>query len=99
MERRYWKIAFFFQHRTIFHSLPFHTLLFVILYFYWNSYYASALFLGYFAHIVGDALTPMGVKLFYPFSQYRMNGPVRVGSWGEMVIMGLLVVVLLWRVL
>lgn len=92
-------ITFLFQHRTMFHSLFLHTTLFLILRYYWNTYYASALFLGYFAHIMGDMLTPFGVALLYPFSMRKVRGPIRVGGVVEKGIMVVLVILIVWRLL
>ena len=79
-------ISFLFKHRGIFHSLLFVIFLFIVLGL-WRVDYAWALSMGYISHLFGDALTPMGIALFYPLSNWRIRGPIKVGSIGEWVIL------------
>tara|TARA_Y100000310_G_scaffold344364_1_gene456769 strand:- start:10527 stop:10979 length:453 start_codon:yes stop_codon:yes gene_type:complete len=88
-------IVIFTKHRGLFHSLLFHALLFIVMLYYFNIYYATALFVGYLAHLIGDGITPRGIKLFYPFSNFRIKGPIKVGGWFESLIMVLLFVLIL----
>jgi inner membrane protein len=88
-------IAFFAKHRGFFHSLLFHGILFLIISYFFNTYYAFALFLGYLAHLVGDSVTPMGVQLFYPFLKFKFRGPIKTGGFYESIVLVLLVVVIL----
>ena len=60
-------IVFFAKHRGIFHSLVFHLLLFFLMKPLIGTYYASALLIGYSAHLLGDGFTRGGIVLFYPF--------------------------------
>lgn len=92
-------ITFFFQHRTIFHSLFLHVIIFFGIQYVIGTYYASAVFLGYLAHILGDSMTPMGVQIFYPFSRLKVNGPIRVGSELEVVIMIVLMGLIVWKII
>jgi len=69
----------------------FHSFLFFLISFFFPFSYASALFLGYLAHILADGLTVQGVQLFYPFSSYKTRGPVRVGGLMEEIILLVLV--------
>jgi len=90
------KIASLFsQHRGIFHSLIFTVFLFLLISFLTQTYYAYALALGYLSHLIGDALTPMGVQIFYPFSKFKLSGPIKVGGLGEMFILLLLLAILI----
>ena len=82
------KIASLFtHHRGVFHSLIFTVFLFLLVSFLTQNYYAYALVLGYLSHLVGDALTPMGVQIFYPFSKFKLRGPIKTGKLGEMFIL------------
>jgi inner membrane protein len=92
-------VSFFFKHRGIFHSLLFAVLLFIIVAVYWKSYYAWALALGYVAHLIGDGITPMGIQIFYPFSTYKIRGPIRTGGWMEGMVFLVLVVVIIKELL
>lgn len=75
-----------FKHRGMLHSLLFGLILFFIMSYFWNDYYATALFIGFFAHLTGDMITPQGIKLFYPFLKFRIRGPIRTGGIGEWII-------------
>ena len=88
-------ISFFFKHRGIFHSLFLALLLFFSISVYWSTYYATALLLGYIAHLVGDSFSPSGIQMFYPFSQFKFKGPMKVGGFMEWVIVILLVVLVI----
>jgi len=92
-------VSFFANHRGIFHSLTFSVLVCGLLAYFWNFYYALALFIGYFFHLLGDALTPMGIPVFYPFTGFKLRGPLRVGTWQEWLLFALLVILILREVL
>lgn len=85
-------VNFFAKHRGIFHSLIFSLGLFLVIYFLWNFVYAWAILVGYISHLIGDALTPMGVQVFYPFSKFKLRGPVKTGGMGEWIVLAGLVV-------
>jgi inner membrane protein len=85
-------ISIFVKHRGIFHSIILHLLIFVIVSYFFSVYYAQGLFLGYIAHLIGDGVTLRGVKVFYPFSEFKIKGPIRVGGIFEWLIMGALIV-------
>ncbi len=85
-------LSLFSKHRGLFHSLLFYVLLFFILSFYSSFYYGRALFIGYLAHMVGDCVTRQGVAIFYPFSNFKFKGFVKVGGWVEWVIAVMLLI-------
>lgn len=87
-------IAYFAKHRGFFHSIFFQFLVAIILIYFTKPIYALAIFVGYLAHITGDSLTPMGIQMFYPLSDYKFNGPIRTGSLSEKVLMIILVAVI-----
>ena len=80
-------IAFFFKHRGIFHSLIFAGVVSLILGYFWQANYAYGFLLGYVAHLVGDGITRMGIKPFYPFSKFKVRGPLKVGGFVEGLIL------------
>ena len=90
-------IAFFFKHRGLFHSLILHFGIFLLIYQFFNLYYAIALFMGYLAHIFGDGLTLMGVTIFYPFSDFKIKGPVRVGGFLESIFFVAVFFLIIWQ--
>ena len=86
-------VSFLFKHRGILHSLVIVVVLFVVIGL-WNSYYAWALCIGYLSHLLSDGLTPMGVQCLYPFSSFKLRGPIKVGGIGEWVVLfGLIILV------
>ncbi|MFS1516452.1 metal-dependent hydrolase [Bacillus sp. SCS-151] len=62
-------ISRFFTHRTFFHSLLFVGIL-TFLYGLLPASLVTGIIFGTASHILGDMLTPAGVKLFYPFGLY-----------------------------
>lgn len=84
-------IAFFSKHRGMFHSLLFAVGLSAILGYFWAWNYGLALFIGYLSHLIGDALTPMGVQVFYPFLKFRIKGPIKTGGLMEVLVVIILV--------
>ncbi len=88
-------IAFLTKHRGIFHSLLLYLGLFITVSLIWNNYYAWAILLGYLAHLVGDGITPMGVKIFHPLHDFKIRGPIRAGSTLEGILLIILIVVVI----
>ena len=86
--------VFFSKHRGFFHSIIFHLILFFVMETFFGFYYASGLLLGYTAHLVGDGITRAGLQIFYPFSKFKVKGPVRVGSFVEgLILLGLFLLI------
>ncbi|MBU0457718.1 MAG: metal-dependent hydrolase [Nanoarchaeota archaeon] len=92
-------IAFFAQHRGFYHSLLFFVITFMSVSYLWSNYYAWGLLLGYLAHMFGDGITLMGVQIFYPFSKFKIKGPVKVGGMVESVILIFLVILIVKKFL
>ena len=90
-------VAFFFKHRGLFHSLILHVILFFVVSYFFGTYYASGLMIGYFAHLLGDGFTRGGIAVFYPFSKFKVRGPVRVGGFFEGLIMVALFFLIVWQ--
>ncbi len=90
--------AFLFRHRGLFHSLLFAVLISWGVQHYFGMYYAVGLWLGYVAHLLGDALTRGGVQVFYPFSRFKIRGPLKTGGWMEFILFIILAVLILWNV-
>ncbi|MBU0470513.1 MAG: metal-dependent hydrolase [Nanoarchaeota archaeon] len=85
-------VALFSRHRGFFHSLLFFISSSLVMGYYWNSYYAGGLFLGYSLHLLGDGFTRQGVQIFYPFSDFKISGPIKVGGIVEVLLVLLLIV-------
>ncbi len=92
----FWPVAYSIKwvlgHRGLFHSLIPPLLLFLVCKFIgWNEV-AIAAFIGYSAHLGADMLTPHGIYPLYPIP-WRIRGPIRVGSIGEYIFAGMLVII------
>jgi inner membrane protein len=81
---------FLFRHRGLLHSFLPAFLLYGALALTTTTEIASAAFIGYASHLILDALTPQGVRPFWPL-KYRIRGPIRTKSIGEKVLFTLLV--------
>ena len=91
-------VSFFTKHRGVSHSIFFSALLFFIVKWFFGIY-SWAFLIGYLGHIFADGITPMGVHIFYPFSNFKIKGPIKVGSFAEGVLfLGLVawIIVELW---
>lgn len=71
-------------HRGIFHSLIF-SVLFSIVFYFFNINLAYGFFIGYFSHLVIDSFNIQGVKMFYPFSKYNFKGFIKVNGLIERI--------------
>ena len=88
-------IAFFTKHRGFFHSIFLYLGLFVAVSIIWSNYYGWAILLGYLAHLLGDGMTPMGVKIFHPFHNFKIRGPIRAGSTVEGILLIILIIIVI----
>jgi len=86
-----------FSHRGFIHSIFFFLILGFLIAHFFGDYYAYAILLGYTAHLVGDAISVQGVKIFHPF-QFKIRGPMRVGSTMEVFLTGFVFAIVLWMV-
>ncbi|WP_456371614.1 metal-dependent hydrolase [Methanocaldococcus sp.] len=55
-------------------------------------HYILPVAVGYYSHIVGDSLTPAGVRIFYPISKYKLR---KKGGY-ILIIFWLIFVILFW---
>lgn len=85
-------VAFFSKHRGVYHSLFLAVVLLSGLGYFWRWDYGLAFFIGYLAHLLGDGITIQGVQLFYPFSDWKIKGPIKTGGVLEMVLFLVMVV-------
>ena len=84
---RYFKIInMFLKHRGILHSLLVLPIISLLLYYFDYGYFSLPIIVGYFSHLVGDAITKEGIKPFHPISSFRVNGFIRVGGFSEVVL-------------
>ena len=83
-----------FVHRGFFHSVALGTTITIAVSFV-ASAYALAFAAGFASHLLLDAMTPRGVKPFWP-SQVRVKGFVRTGSVLEALLFFALIAVVVW---
>ena len=71
------------KHRGVIHSLFFHVILGSVLWWWKGFFVGFALFYGYLLHVFADGFTRAGVKIFYPFSEFKIRGPFKAGGLME----------------
>src|SRR3989338_747422 len=87
--------SFILGHRGIFHSLIIPASLWLMSGFLGKTEVAIAIVAGYSSHLFLDALTPKGIAPLYPFSKYRLSGPVKTASWAEYGLLFLFIIILM----
>jgi len=84
-------IEFIFGHRGLLHSI-YPVLGLVILYFIFKTELILALSLGYFLHLVLDALTKEGITFFTVPFRFKIKGFIKTGGILEKVLLIVLVI-------
>lgn len=74
-------VSWAFTHRGFFHSIWFVILSWLIAREI-SSYLASSILIAYFGHLLLDASSKQGIRIFWPL-KWKINGPLRVGKWEE----------------
>jgi len=90
-------LALFLQPRGIMHSLFFAVSIFFVIGLFWDFDYATAIFLGYLSHLLGDLLTKDGLRLFQPFGQLKISGFFKTGKLFERFIFILLIILIVLK--
>lgn len=80
-------VAFLFEHRGFFHSLFAVILAAGAAAAFLPLNYAYALSLGYFSHLLIDAVTLEGIMPFHPLTRWRIHGFLRTGAFYEVVVL------------
>ena len=57
---------------------------------------AIAFSAGFISHLIGDAMTHMGIMPLWPIPQPKFNGPIKTGGFGEFIVMIVLLVSIFW---
>ena len=91
-------VSFFSKHRGFFHSLWFVALSVILVKIFVGVTYAWGLFLGMVSHLVMDGMTRQGVHLVYPLSRFRINGFMKTGGMGEIVVQATVIALMVWKV-
>jgi len=85
-------LQLFLSHRGMFHSFIFLSVLSALIYLF-SKEAGIAFFLGYLLHLALDALTPNGIKFFWPLSSFKIKFFIKSGSIIEEVIFVLVLLV------
>lgn len=87
-----------FKHRGIFHSVFIPLLLFFALSYLGYYIIGLAILLGYLSHILLDALTPSGVKPFWPL-RFKIKGFIKTNSIIEKVLFIFLAIISIFMII
>lgn len=87
-----------FKHRGFFHSIFAPLLLYILIAGLSSTESAMAVILGYMSHLASDAFTKSGVNFLYPFTQFKISGPIKTGGWQESAIFycGIMIVIFIF---
>jgi membrane-bound metal-dependent hydrolase YbcI (DUF457 family) len=58
--------------------------------------YAVAISIGFFSHLISDALTHNGIMPLWPIKRPKFNGPIKTGGIGEYLIILVLLMMIYW---
>jgi len=88
--KKFWYIArplkFIFGHRGFFHSIYPGLILLILFIFLAQPYIGLACFIGYLSHLLTDSITKEGINFLHPFSMFRIQGFVEVGTLTETIV-------------
>ena len=74
-----------FKHRKIFHNIWVMTGISIGLYYYLNWIWSILFAIGFISHLILDALTPMGVYIFWPLKyRFHIKSPIVTGNIYEL---------------
>jgi len=88
-------INFLFGHRGFFHSIYIPLILYFILYNIINEI-GIAVLVGYFSHLLMDALTKNGIRPLYPIINRKINGFIKTNSILEKIIFLIIILLILY---
>lgn len=78
-------VGWVLRHRFWLHSV-FSAVILSVLIAFIDVRMAYAVFLGYVSHLFLDMFNHQGIAIFYPFSKFRIRGPLKTGKTGERVV-------------
>jgi len=61
-----------------------------------NKTSAIVVSIGFFSHLIGDALTHRGIMPLWPIKKPKFNGPIKTGGFGEYLIILILLLMIYW---
>jgi len=88
----------FFRHRGVFHTIwPVALVLIASLLLQKLQFMLLPFALGYGSHLLADMVTSFGVAPIFPISKHKIKGPVKTGSFLELVLASVVLAVLFIR--
>jgi len=90
-------LAVLFGHRNIFHTIYFPIAMSLVLFILNLKLISLAILIGYSLHLLLDMITKKGIALFYPLSQKRIKGFIKVGSLVENIILIILIILAVYK--
>jgi membrane-bound metal-dependent hydrolase YbcI (DUF457 family) len=78
-------LQWFMSHRGFFHSILALSIFSAIIYSF-NKSAGLGFFTGYLLHLILDALTPNGIKFFWPFIHFKIRFLIKSGSIIEEIL-------------
>jgi len=91
-------VNFMFGHRGFFHSIYIPLILYFIL-ININSELGLAVLVGYFSHLLMDAITKNGIRPLYPLVNKKINGFFKTNSILEKILFLIIVLLILYTLL
>src|SRR3989338_7865362 len=91
-------INFLFGHRGFFHSIYIPLILYALFY-YINIEIGIAVLVGYFSHLLMDAMTRQGIRPLYPIINRKINGFIKTNSFLEKVLFLIIILLLIYLLL
>jgi inner membrane protein len=76
-----------FGHRGIIHTVWGMVVLCGLFWFFVNKAYGTALFVGFFSHLLIDGFTKMGVNFLHPVAKLHLSGFVETGTLSETIVL------------
>ncbi len=80
-----------FGHRGIVHTVWGMLVLCGLFWYFVNRTYGTALFIGFFSHLLIDGLTKKGINFLHPISKMRIAGFIETGTMGEAIVLIIIV--------
>jgi len=85
------------MHRKLCHNIWF---LMIVLFIAYNlgldRTSAIIISIGFFSHLISDALTHNGITPLWPIKKLKFNGPIKTGGFGEYLIVLVLLLLIYW---
>ena len=91
-------IGFIFGHRGFFHSIYIPLILYFIFYSI-SVEIGIAVLVGYFSHLLMDAMTRHGIRPLYPIINRKINGFIKTNSLFEKIIFLIIILSILYSLL